>query len=718
MTDKLNLIDKLFESYNYKIASNSSKDIRIYTLQYGMYHAAEIISFDESTDVSYHKNSYSDMGYATELKVVKNINEVEEYLFEGFFIKTPIGYELKNRYKNFKRKQLLNLPEGSEYKYIDSDFDYSLQNNNGEIVDIQSYSSNELGIINKINDLFSEITGALFIIIEAPAGFGKTCTANEILNKITLEKSKKLPFFTELSRNREARVFKHILLNEIDEQFPNGIKQNVVLEQIHKGRIPLIIDGFDELISKENNKEDVESMLSTIVDLLKDNAKIIITSRKTALLNSELFIETISNVNENFSLARFEIKEPTIKNWLSEDRLEIIDTNDFPINQISNPVLLSYLRNIPLQKLADYINSSENTLIEKYFAYLLDREQIRQNLKLDNETQFRIFRKLNRFMAEFNFTAETKETIKDFIKDYNQKILIDSLKNYKNDEKPTLEELAETLSNHVFLDRKTDGNIGFINDFVFGYLIGENLILKKFQEHYGEDFINIIPQDFSQKSIETFKIQSRENKEKLWSEFSNNKFPYDKEFFFDLDYFLKEKICRNSKDLFITDRIIKDMQLKDFTFENCVFSGVTFENCKFYPSYFSKTSFQNCKFYESTLMEDITITYDDFALYACVDNNDFIENINLFYGKESDSYSSLDINDLTEQIVLQQFLHVDIKRPKPRKFSAIKMRLSEYSDKEISSVIDSLIKKRFLHFKDDVGFITREAMNFLNHIEN
>ena len=152
MTDKLNLIDKLFESYNYKIAKTSTNDVRIYTLQYGMYHAAEIITFNENTDVTKFKNEFSELGYATELKVVKNLDEVEEYLFEGFFIKTPLGNALKNRYKNFVKKQLLNLPEGSEYKYIDSDFDLILQDKIGEITEAKSYSSKDNSIIKKINE--------------------------------------------------------------------------------------------------------------------------------------------------------------------------------------------------------------------------------------------------------------------------------------------------------------------------------------------------------------------------------------------------------------------------------------------------------------------------------------------------------------------------------------------------------------------------------------
>ncbi|MFZ4105911.1 NACHT domain-containing protein [Flavobacterium sp.] len=718
MTEKLNLVDQLFESYNYKIAKNSTEDVRIYTLQYGMYHAAEIISFDENTDVTEFKNDFSELGYATDLKVVKNLDEVEEYLFEGFFIKTPLGNQLKNRYKNFIKKQLLNLPDNSNYKYINSDFDFILQNNSGEVVEAKSYSSIDSSIITKINDLFTHTKGALFIIIEAPAGFGKTCTANEILNSITVENSRILPFFTELSRNREARVFKHILLKEIDEQFPNGIKQNVVLEQIYKGRIPLIIDGFDELITRDSNKTDVESMLTTIVDLLHNDAKIVITSRKTAILNSEEFIETINSSIESFSLARFEIKEPTIENWLTADRYSVIEANGFPINQISNPVLLSYLRNISLEKLKEFLTSNESTLIDKYFDYLLTREQQRQNLKLDNKTQFRIFRKLNRFMAEYNFTAETKETIKDFLKDYNFKILHSSLKEYKETLKPTIEELTETLSNHVFLDRRTDGHVGFINDFIFGFLLSENLILEKFQEHYKSNFTKVIPQDFAQKSIEASRIQSIENRDKLWEVYNVNNFEYDSVFYFDADYFLKNEIKRNYNSLFLSDRTIKELNFNNYTFENCVFAGITFENCIFTISSFKKSSFQNCKFYNCELENKTPIIYENFAIYVCYDNNNFINEINSLYSKDNYKKSNKSNNQLTERKVLLQFLQIDEKRPKPRKFSVIKQRLDEYHDKEINNVIDILIRKGYLHFKDDVGFITREAMNFLNHIEN
>ena len=319
-------------------------------------------------------------------------------------------------------------------------------------------------------------------------------------------------------------------------------------------------------------------------------------------------------------------------------------------------------------------------------------------------------------MCEYNITAESKETIKDLIKDYNLLILQDSLKKYKSDEKPTIEELTETLSNHVFLDRKNDGNIGFINDFVFGFLVGENLLTGKFKEHYKSEFTKVIPQDFAQKSIDAFKIQDENKKYKLWEVFNESSFNYSTDFYFDSEYFLRKQLNRNYQNLFLTDRTIRNFNFDNAIINNTVFSGVIFEDCKFDTSKFIQTSFQNCKFFSCVVIGDNNISYDDFAIYACIDNNDFIEKINSYYSKDSEEVSINNI--LTEELVLQQFLQVDSKRPKPRKFSYIKKRLSNYSDKEISRIIDVLKRKEFLHFKDDVGFITREAMNFLNHTNN
>lgn len=717
-SEKIEKLDELFKSYNYSVSNKSNSEVRIYTLRYGMYHAAEILLINENFNPKEIKSEFSELGYATEIRPLKDIENIEEYLFEGFFIKTPLGSELKTRYKQFVSKQIKNLPEGSEYEYVKSSYDILRQDETGALIETQTYDgSTGLTLIEKLNSLMSETKGALFMILEAAAGFGKTCTAYEVLNTFSTKHTKQLPFFTELSRNREARIFKHILLKEIDEQFPNGIKQNIVIEQITKGRIPLIIDGFDELITKESNKEEVESMLTTIVELLKGKAKIIITSRKTAIFNSDEFLNSINESKNEFSLARIEIKEPTIENWLSKERMDLLEQKNFPLDQIANPVLLSYLKNISQEKLQSYLNESqESSLIDKYVDYLLKREQIRQNIKLNTETQLRIFRKLIRFMTEFNITAESKDTIKDLIKSYNQKILQSSLKEYISEEKPSMEDLVETLSNHVFLDRKPNGDIGFVNDFIFGLLVGDNLILNKYEEYYPE-IDKILPQDFASKAVQSFKIQSIDRRKMLLEEFNSKPFDFEPKFFFNLEYSFVNKFSREYGNLYIYDDKLNNISFEtNQQFKECVFSNVTFSNCVFKLIAFSDCTFHNCSFYNCQLEPCDNKKFNDFAVFACTANNDFLENLGSCFNQneEENKTESIAHKDLSDIFVLSQFFGIGNLKPRARKFSQLKDILIEYHPKEINKILSSLKSKGHLHFKDDVGFISKSGINYFN----
>ncbi|WP_185217535.1 NACHT domain-containing protein [Sphingobacterium mizutaii] len=709
-------IDNLFLSYNYSIGSKSNEDVRIYTLAYGMYHAAEILLINQNFDPAQLKKSYSELGYATEIRTLTSIELLEEYLFEGFFIKTPLGSEIKNKYRTFTKKQIQNLPTGSSYSYINTSYEIVSYNSKLEQVENKNYDGIiDQPLVSKIGEIISNNEEALFMVIEAPAGFGKTCTAYELLNLFESNNSKNLPFFTELSRNREARIFKHILLSEIDEQFPSGIKQKIVLDQIYKGRIPLIIDGFDELITKESNKEDVESMLTTIVDLLRNKAKVIITARKTAIFNSEEFLKSLYETSNNFNLIRIEIKEPKIANWLEKDRIELIEKNKFPLNQIGNPVLLAYIKNLPIELLSHYINDREGTLIEKYFSFLLEREITRQNLKLTTDEQWEVMGNINSFFCEVNITAESKDTIKEIIKDYNYNLLLESLSRYPSEVKPTIDELSEILSNHVLLDRKSNDEIGFINDFILGYFTGDNVLNRAFNSQNNK-LDNFIPTDYAYKSVEAFMVASELNQSLLWDSYTKFSKNYENSFYFELDLTLKKQILKDFRELYVFDKNIENITFKaPATFLKSAFSGVSFINCHFDISIFKECSFQNCSFFDCQIIDlNKNILFKDFAIYVCTSNNNFLEQIDSLLENEIQSNDE-NLYENSEEDILKKFFQVGEIRPRPRKLSSVRKMFEKLSDREFSRIIDSLKSKEFLHFKDDVAFITREAINHLKH---
>lgn len=711
--DELNVeqLDALYTHYGYEPRKNKSN--RVYLFTKSIYNGADIVKIGDDKEAEALKEQYSKAGYAVKLREFSNITEAEDALFKDFFKADGVIHNLKKRYEGFVQKLMNNLPDNAEYRYIRSSYDYAEYNSEGTDSIPISISANDdrNSLVQKIVGQINEHQGPLLIIIEAAAGYGKTCTAFEILNEFIAVPSNKLPFFTELSRDRKATIFKHILAFEIEEQFSNRVDSNVVIEQIKKGRIPLIIDGFDELISKDfsfssNQFEQVESMLSTIVDLLTDNAKIVITSRKTAIFNSEEFHNWMVDRNVNYSLAKITISEPRVVDWLSSDRLDIINTNDFPVEQIANPVLLTYLRYVNLESLKEMIVENQS-IVNRYFEFLLRREQDRQGLLIEPETQIRIFRKLVRFLTEWDVKAESKEFIKDLILDYNKTILEETRKKYTPDKRPRIDQLADILSNHAFLDRKENGMIGIVNEFVFGTLIGENLTLGKYRQYY-EQFYNSLSQSFALLAVQAFQVQTKENKEKLWQVFFENPFQYDPQFFFKLDIDFKNEIIRNYEYATLNDFTLDGYSFtKSDQFKSTTFTACTFLNCIFTLNAFSTTSFVNCRFFNCYL-ESNGLAYSDsyFSIYGCTDDNDFIKY--LYECEENATSEDLNI----EKQILDLYFKKGSLQPRHRQLSNIKSELSAFEQKDVSRTLHFLQTEGLIQFNGDLSFLTRSGISY------
>ena len=357
------------------------------------------------------------------------------------------------------------------------------------------------------------------------------------------------------------------------------------------------------------------------------------------------------------------------------------------------------------------MQSKEETIIDRYFDYLLNREKERQNINLSKEEQLNIFRKLCRLMVEYNITAEGKSLIKDFIKDFNIKILQDSLNRYKIDNRPTIEELVDILSNHVLLDRKMNNNIGFLNDFILGYLIAENLVLGKFQEHYS-NFTEIISEDFALKSIESFRFQTSELKTKLWDVY--NSFNLSNNFHFCLDLYLKKYLQKNYRNLAVSNEDINEVNFDHHYIEDSVFCNVVFNSCVFNPIFFKKTSFQGCTFNNCNIEvpDNFIFNFEDFGLYGCISNNEFInktkESIkNTIFKEEGIKTSEIEL------YILKQFFQVDGKRPRSKKISSIKP-FPNASVFTLGSAIDDLKQKNLLILRGDLGSLTKEGIDFFN----
>lgn len=75
------------------------------------------------------------------------------------------------------------LSDSATYEYIKCPYEiskYQSENENFENTSVKFYQE---GLVERLSDLLDSHQGPLFVILEAAAGYGKTCTAYELLSR-------------------------------------------------------------------------------------------------------------------------------------------------------------------------------------------------------------------------------------------------------------------------------------------------------------------------------------------------------------------------------------------------------------------------------------------------------------------------------------------------------------------------------------------------------
>lgn len=698
-------LDRLFEQYGYTIQERRDA-CRVYLLRQGMYYGAEIVIFDESEQREL-ANEYSGAGFSVKRQHFRSIEEAEEYLFRGFFKTDVSRLEIESRCRDFAEKQVrpYGKDSGIEYKYIQMPFSVFKDN----------YDEGKEGI-NLLNTIFQQIEapGAHLVIVEAAAGYGKTCTSYELYRTFLEHETDKAikPIFTELSRNRDAKQFKYVLWSEIDKEKATTAKQDLVVYNIRKGRIPLIIDGFDELLSKDIDSgsdegldefQQVETMLSTIGKLLQEEAKIILTSRKTAIFAGAAFEQWIDSYKGAFDVMRIQLERPRIESWLTLERFDQITAAGIPLRHIANPVLLTYLRNIKDEDFTEVI-STPGDITVKYFQFLLSRERERQDLIISVADQLNIFEQLALNFLEYDMMGESRQFVKEMIVDYNKQMLM----HYKElSPKPIqLSELADTLTNHALLDRTGNKDfVAFVNEYVFGYLLGRALV------RIGTECLNTqnpLSEDILERAVLSFKYAVDIDRQKLWGKLYPLKSRMTPSHILTMESTLIHRIKDNYSDCSFNSLQFEDVEFseQDGSFSNATFVDCTFKNCKFSALAFNRTYFTGCKFKECTLTSDAAPA-GNVHFFGCDDyHSGFIAGFKIAQVTvKAEDQVPLEIQ------ILSKYFKVDGRSTKMKYVSYIRSEFPEDRVDEMSSVFESLRKQKYILVKGNNSFITQAGIN-------
>lgn len=698
---------KVYERYGYRTL-DLEEDYMIFILENVMYPAIDILILNEdSTNYLERKSKYSEQGYGVHVTIYKGLSYVEDYLFKGFFQVGAVTTQLENNYARYADRQMkLYNRDKSEYRYIP--IPYTIETNFKTTID-----SNSL-----VESIFRNMQGEqpVLIIIEAAAGFGKTSTAYELIHQFSSRLPDMRPFFMELAKDRTARTFHYLLLSQIEQQFNILLKNEVVLHNIRQGRIPLIIDGFDELLSADLDNggvvadfKEVETMLSTITDLLTDHSKVVLTTRKTAIFSGESFIDWYYDRIDSsfrFDIIRYQLGAPELHDWLDARRRKAFGERNIGAS-IANPVLMGYLRYIDDLEF-DEIIQNPYLLADKFFSFMLKREIERQDLPFSVTEQFRILRRLAALFGGFNITSDTRSHVKQSLLELNQQLI---------EQKAVMkdaESIANTLTNHALLDRKGTENIGFLNDFIFGTLFMHSLVND---DEDMLDFYNETSYPYLEKAILAAEVAD-ETDRSLFYDRLHLYCKLNETLRFWAGVKLKATSVGSYKGMsFDAGALYNPVEGCHFgegfgnSFTECSFSNFIFRKCHFYFDQIDGCTFINCRFEECT--KDGTTFQCEF--YNCTElpGQHFID-----YATEISLEQEYNEVMLRRDILLS-FIKVNGHTRRMRMISKLRNDFSGRDTKfSFKKTFNSLCADGCIYCDGDKAFLTDEGQKQLNQLQS
>lgn len=685
----------LFKKYGFEFRKSASNgDYLAFTYKSGFFHNAELVSLYPEEKARIEKEMDSSvkqleaLGFSTKKSFYKSFEDLEKALFNGFFNVSEWKKKIVSEYKEHCEKVLSVLPsEALKYDYIDVPY---FKNN----------KSTDIGLIEDVCNSLSA-SGPQLSIIEAPAGFGKTCTSYEIINKMACGPDDgPIPFFTEFSRDRQARVFSHIFVREVDRSF-SSVSSSVVIEEVKEGRIVVVLDGFDEIlhdsgsdIDANESFEEAEPMLETISELLTGNAKIVLTSRRSAIFDGEIFSEWVERNRDNFEINRYRIEKPEVKDWIPQSRLQMLSGTEIDVSRLANPVLLSYLRFVDDSTFGSLCEKTE-LIVDQYFKSMLEREIDRQELRMSPDQQKEFLKIIASDMCDNNYTSDSKEKMIVTIKEKAGHIINNVRKLYSAKDRPTFDKLATTLSNHAFFDRSSrdESHIEFVNEFVFGNYIAENVISSK------DGWISS-DERFVEPAVLSYAPRSKAEREDLWLGLSEMKEFLDPSSRMKFECVLTGSIVEPGYD----GIEISSVNFRSVSFfgqgaiENSVFNDCIFNDSFFEFSNFEEVTFLNCSFWDC----DHDHLVDGVNFYNCKSNNEFVE---VDDTTDDDEKHVSDLNDVEHYILTKIWPVGSASIERLHHFIGVILKTDEYTKKEVVKGIKSLKKRGILQDANNVNFV-------------
>lgn len=253
---------------------------------------------------------------------------------------------------------------------------------------------------------------------------------------------------------------------------------------------------------------------------------------------------------------------------------------------------------------------------------------------------------------------------------------------------PTEEEFVMKLVHSALLDRVSinSNNIEFINDFIFGILIGDAVIEGDLKAaELSDKYVSLICTAYS--------VESQEKRERLYELIDQQQIKFSVEQRITLEMKMLGRLQNDYIDEYISELVFK----KDFnfntgrTFLNCIFNACSFDKNNVSRTLFDGCHFIDCDFYEFALCGEENPNEE--SIFISCRGNEALEVVlanTEFATVEKDE-------EYFERLVLEQFWMIGSKAAEPRKTQRTLLKgIKQQEQANVLLAIEALISRGIL----------------------
>ena len=149
-------IEKIYNIYGFESREKKEEDYIVFLFSHGYFRNVEIVH-SRHCNIENVVKKYQQLNFPVNVVKFESLEKIHDDLFDGFFLVSELSKRLQKQYKQFVKERNLD-----DYTYIPCSY----------------LMDNREGTENIINFLFSQIKsrGSSLTILEAAAGYGKTCS--------------------------------------------------------------------------------------------------------------------------------------------------------------------------------------------------------------------------------------------------------------------------------------------------------------------------------------------------------------------------------------------------------------------------------------------------------------------------------------------------------------------------------------------------------------